>query len=67
MNRNINRQILCMLLDAFGQNRDLDDGARIRLRQAIYIHGIVDAVLNDQVSRLPESSRSWVRGRRLDG
>ncbi len=51
----------------FGQNRDLDDGARIRLRQAIYIHGIVDAVLNDQVSRLPESSRSWVHGRRLDG
>ena len=56
-----------MLLDAFGQDRDLDYGARIRLRQAIYIHGIVDAVLNDQVSRLPESSRSWVRGRRLDG
>ena len=67
MNRNINRQILCMLLDAFGQDRDLDCGARIRLRQAIYIHGIVDAVLNDQVSRLPESSRSWVHGRRLDG
>ena len=67
MNRNINRQILCMLLDAFGQDRDLDYGARIRLRQAIYIHGIVDVVLNDQVSRLPESSRSWVRGRRLGG
>ena len=67
MNHNINRQILCMLLDAFGQDRDLDYGARIRLRQVIYIHGIVDAVLNDQVSRLPESSRSWVRGRRLDG
>ena len=67
MNRNVNRQIFCMLLDAFGQDRDFDDGARIRLRQAIYIHGIVDAVLNDQVSRLPESSRSWVRGRRLDG
>ena len=67
MNRNINHQILCMLLDAFGQDRDLDCGAGILLRHAIYIHGIVDAVLNDQVDRLPESSRSWVRGRRLDG
>ena len=67
MNRNINRQTLYMFLDAFGQDRDLDCGAEILLWHAVYIHGIVDAVLNDQVDRLPESSRSWVRGRRLGG
>ena len=47
MNRNINRQILCMPLDAFGQDRNLDYSAGILLRHAIYIDGIVDAVLND--------------------
>ena len=53
MDRRTNIQFLCALLDAF--DRACDPSARFRLRQAIYIHGIVDAVLEGQVARLPES------------
>ena len=56
MDRNANRQILGMLLKMFGA--DHDPLACLRLRQAIYIHGIVDAVLSEQVARLPEVSQS---------
>ena len=55
MDRRTNIQFLCMLLDAF--DRACDPSARFRLRQAIYIHGIVDAVLEGQVARLPESRK----------
>ena len=56
MDRNANRQMLGMLLKMFGA--DHDPLACLRLRQAIYIHGIVDAVLSEQVARLPEVSQS---------
>ena len=65
MERSTNREILHMLLDAFGEVRD--PAACIRLRQAIYVHGIVDAVLSERVARLPEYSQSWVRSPHLDG
>ena len=65
MDRHANRQILGMLLDTFGATHD--PFACIRLRQAIYIHGIIDAVLSEQVSRLPEVGQSMLPGRRQEG
>ena len=65
MDRNANRQILGMLLDTFGAAHD--PLACLRLRQAIYIHGIVDAVLSEQVDRLPEVGQSLFSGRRQEG
>lgn len=65
MDNNANRQILGMLLDTFGAAQD--PLACLRLRHAIYIHGIVDAVLNEQVARLPEVSPSLLPGRPQEG
>ena len=64
MGRNANRQILCMLLDMFGATHD--PVACLRLRRAIYIHGIIDAVLSEQVTRLPEVGQSMLPGRRQE-
>ena len=65
MDRNANRRILGMLLDTFGATHD--PLACLRLRQAIYIHGIVDAVLSEQVARLPEVRQSLLPGHRQEG
>ena len=54
MDRKTNINCLTSLLDAF--ERTNDDAARLRIRQAMYIHGIVDAVLTERVGLLPEAS-----------
>ena len=54
MNRNTNFHCLWRLLDAYEQTSD--EKARLRIRQAMYIHGIVDAVLSDRIDLLPEVS-----------
>lgn len=58
MDRKVNRQILGMLLDMVDATHD--PFACLRLRQAIYVHGIVDAVLSEQVSRLPEVGQTML-------
>ena len=54
MNRKTNINCLSSLLVAFKQTSD--DAARLRIRQAMYVHGIVDAVLTERVDLLPEAS-----------
>ena len=54
MDRNTNISCLCSLLDAFEQTSD--DASRFKIRQAMYIHGIVDAVLSERVELLPEAT-----------
>ena len=54
MDRNTNINCLFSLLNAYKQTRD--DAARLRIRQAMYIHGIIDAVLTERVDLLPEAS-----------
>ena len=54
MNRTTNVYCLLSLLDAFEQTSDETD--RLRIRQAIYVHGIVDAVLSERIYLLPEAS-----------
>ena len=54
MDRNTNINCLSILLATFEQTSD--DSARLRIRQAIYVHGIVDAVLTERVDLLPEAS-----------
>ena len=54
MDRNTNINCLFSLFDAFKQTSD--DAARLRIRQAMYLHGIVDAVLTERVDLLPEAS-----------
>ena len=57
MDRNTNINCFCSLLDAFKQTSD--EVARLRIRQAIYVHGIVDAVLTERVNLLPEASHAF--------
>ena len=54
MDRNTNINCLSILFATFKQTSD--DAARLRIRQAIYIHGIVDAVLTQRIDLLPEAS-----------
>jgi len=54
MDRVTNLDCLSCLLDAFEQTSD--EASRIRMRQAIYIHSIVELVLRERVDRLPEAS-----------
>lgn len=54
MDRNTNINYLRRLLNIFKQSSN--DKARLRIRQAMYIHGIVDAVLSERVDLLPETS-----------
>ena len=54
MNRNTNVNCLCSLLDAYEQTSD--ETARLRIRQVMYVHGIVDAVLSERIYLLPEAS-----------
>lgn len=54
MDRNTNINCLRRLLNIFKQSSN--DKARLRIRQAMYIHGIVDAVLSERVDLLPETS-----------
>jgi len=54
MDRITNINCLCNLLDIYEQSSD--DKACLRIRQAMYIHGIVDAVLSERVDLLPETS-----------
>ena len=54
MNRTTNVNCLCNLLDAFEQTSD--ETVRLRIRQAMYVHGIVDAVLSERIYLLPENS-----------
>ena len=53
MDRNTNINCLYSLLDIYKESSN--DKARLRIRQAMYIHGIVDAVLGERVDLLPES------------
>lgn len=55
MERKTNISCLLRLIDAFEQTND--EAARLRIRQAMYIHGIVDAVLSERVYLLPESAK----------
>ena len=54
MDRNTNINCLCSLFATFKQTSD--DATRLRIRQAIYIHRIVAAVLTERVDMLPEAS-----------
>ena len=54
MDRVTNLDCLSHLLDCFEQTND--ESARLRMRQAIYIHSIVELLLREQVNRLPETS-----------
>ena len=54
MDRKTNFSCLCSLLETLGQTSDQE--TRLRVRQAMYIHGIVDAVLSERVDLLPEAS-----------
>ena len=54
MDRVANLYSLSRLLDAFKQTND--EPSRLRMRQAIYIHSIVELVLRESVDRLPEVS-----------
>ena len=54
MDRVTNLYSLSRLLDAFKQTND--EPSRLRMRQAIYIHSIVELVLRESVDRLPEVS-----------
>ena len=54
MNRNTNVNCLCSLLDAYEQTSD--ETARLRIRQVMYVHGVVDAVLSERIYLLPEAS-----------
>ncbi len=54
MDRVTNLDCLSRLLDAFEQTRY--EPSRLRMRQAIYIHSIVELVLRERVDQLPEAS-----------
>ena len=54
MERNRNINCLYSLLDVLRHTSN--DEARIRIRQAMYVHAIVDAVLTERVDLLPEAS-----------
>ena len=54
MDRVTNLNCLSHLLDAFEQTED--EGSRLRMRQAIYVHSIVEIVLRECVDLLPEAS-----------
>ncbi len=54
MDRVTNLNCLSHLLDAFEQTED--EGSRLRMRQAIYVHSIVEIVLRERVDLLPEAS-----------
>ena len=54
MDRNTNIHCLSILFATFKQTSD--DAARLRIRQAMYVHGIVDAVLTERVDLLQEAS-----------
>ena len=54
MDRVPNHDSLSRLLNAFEQTSD--ESSRIRMREAIYIHSIIELVLRERVDRLPEAS-----------
>lgn len=54
MDRVTNLDCLSRLLDCFEQTSD--ESTRLRMRQAIYIHSIVELLLREQVDRLPEAA-----------
>ena len=56
MDRVTNLDCLSHLLDAFEQVND--EMSRLRMRQAIYLHSIVELLLRERVDLLPEASLS---------
>ena len=54
MDRVTNLDCLSHLLDAFEQTND--EVSRLRMRQAIYVHSIVELMLRERVDLLPEAS-----------
>ena len=54
MDRITNLDYLSHLLDAFEQTND--EMSRLRMRQAIYVHSIVELVLRERIDQLPEAS-----------
>ena len=54
MDRITNLDCLSQLLDAFEQTND--EMSRLRMRQAIYVHSIVELVLRERIDQLPEAS-----------
>jgi len=56
MNRSTNIECLCRLFNSFEQSSD--EASRLRMRQAMYIHGIVEAVLSERIDLLPETCKA---------
>ena len=54
MDRVTNLDCLSHLLNAFEQTND--EVSRLRMRQAMYIHSIVELLLRERVDLLPEAS-----------
>ena len=54
MDRVTNLDCLSHLLNAFEQTND--EVSRLRMRQAIYVHSIVELLLRERVDLLPEAS-----------
>ena len=54
MDRFTNLNCLSHLLNAFEQTND--EVSRLRMRQAMYIHSIVELLLRERVDLLPEAS-----------
>ena len=54
MDRVTNLDCLSHLLDAFEQA--IDEMSRLRMRQAIYLHSILELLLRDRVDLLPEAA-----------
>ena len=54
MDRVTNLDCLSNLLNAFEQTND--EVSRLRMRQAIYVHSIVELLLRERVDLLPEAS-----------
>ena len=54
MDRVTNLDCLSHLLNAFEQTND--EVSRLRMRQAIYVHSILELLLRERVDLLPEAS-----------
>ena len=54
MDRHTNINCICSLVGLF--DKAIDEESRLRIRQVLYIHGIVEAVLTERIHLLPEAS-----------
>ena len=58
MDHNTNINCLCILLDIYKQSSNAK--ARLRIRQAMYIHGVEDSQLSFQMASHPSGSEHGV-------